>query len=364
MKNICFLIGNINHSGGTERVTTLIANGLAEHNFKVSILNLFGGDDPFFELNKGINNHALFSKKISMRKNYLSAIWKIRKYVINNDIDILIVVDSISCIFSVPALFGLKKIRHICWEHFNYNVDLGVSLRSKGRLWAAKYCDDIVTLTERDKYLWKTNISRIKANIVTIYNPTPYEGPEINPSLEHKVVLAVGRLTHQKGFDLLLNSWCEVIKEKPDWILKIVGGGEDEDDLKAQAAKLGITNNVIFIPPTKDVAEYFKTASIFCLSSRFEGFGMVLLEAKAFGLPVVSFDCDCGPSDLIRNNINGFLVEPNNTLELAKKIKLACNLEVNDYLKISNQNQSENLYFYTENILGKWIELVESCDVS
>ncbi|WP_171532110.1 glycosyltransferase family 4 protein [Acinetobacter defluvii] len=358
MKNICFLIGNLNHSGGTERVTTLIANGLSQYGFKVSILNLFGGDVPFFKLDQGIQNQALFNKKISMRKNYFSAIWKIRKYIIKNKIDTLIVVDSISCIFSVPALFGLKKIQHICWEHFNYNVDLGIPLRRRGRLWAAKYCSDIITLTERDARLWKNNISNIKATITTIYNPTPYENPEINPSLKHKTVLAVGRLTYQKGFDLLLQSWAHVSKLKSDWVLKIVGGGEDEEKLKAQANELGIAEKVVFIPPTKNVIEHFQTASIFCLSSRFEGFGMVLLEAKAFGLPVVSFDCDCGPSDLIRHDINGFLVKPDNILDLVENIHIACNLTESEYLKISNQNQVENRLFFTHNIIEKWVSIL------
>lgn len=358
MKNICFLIGNLNHSGGTERVTTLIANGLSKHDFKVSILNLFGGDSPFFKLHQSIQNDALFNKKLSMRKNYLSAIWKIRRYVITHQIDTLIVVDSISCIFSVPALFGLSKIQHICWEHFNYNVDLGVPLRSRGRQWAAKYCSRIITLTERDTALWKNNIPKIQARITTIYNPTSYESPEINPSLKHKTVLAVGRLTYQKGFDLLLQSWSEVSKQKTDWVLKIVGGGEDEKKLKAQANELDIADKVVFIPPTKNVAEYFKTASIFCLSSRFEGFGMVLLEAKAFGLPIVSFDCDCGPSDLIKNGTNGFLVKPDDILDLAEKINIACSLTESEYLKISNQNQVENNLFFTDKIIEKWVSIL------
>lgn len=358
MKNICFLIGNINHSGGTERVTTLIANGLAEHNFKVSILNLFGGDEPFFELNERINNHALFARKISMRKNYLSTIWKIRKHVINNDIDTLIVVDSISCVFSVPALFGLKKIRHICWEHFNFNVNLGVKYRDIGRKWAAIFCDYVVTLTLRDKELWERNLKKINASIVAIANPTPYENIEHIPRLEDKTILAMGRLTHQKGFDLLIDAWKDVCQKDGEWILRIVGSGEDEKDLKDKAQKLGIINRVDFISATKNVEQYFRTASFFCLSSRFEGFGMVILEAMCFSIPVVSFNCDCGPSDLIVNNETGILVDHLNVHELGEALFKVMNSSQESYNYFSKKTLIKSKDFYLDKIVSNWLEIV------
>jgi glycosyltransferase involved in cell wall biosynthesis len=358
MKHICFLIGNLNNPGGIERVTTLIANELVENNFKVSILNLYGGENPFFPLHEEVNSSALYPRKVSMKKNYLGVIWKIRRYVQVNNVDSFIVVDSISCIFSVPALFGLNKVNHICWEHFNYNVDLGLSLRRKGRLWAARCCDYIVTLTHQDQEIWKKNIPKIKAKMVTIYNPTPYENPEVNANLQHKTVLAVGRLTYQKGFDLLIQAWADLCKENSDWTLKIVGGGEDDFALRKLTKALNIEHRVEFIPPTKDIAKHYQNASIFCLSSRFEGLGMVLLEAKAYGLPIVSFDCECGPRDLIKDNINGFLVKPNCVDELTSKLKLACRLDEKKYFRISKNNLLDNNFFIKKKIISDWISIL------
>ncbi|MFP3457495.1 glycosyltransferase family 4 protein, partial [Psychrobacter sp. SIMBA_152] len=108
MKNICFLIGNLNHAGGTERVTSLIANGFAERSYNISILSLVGGDNPFFNLNDNIENHFLYSKSVSFKKRILQAIYKLRQFVKKQKIDTLVVVDSISCIFTVPALVGLN----------------------------------------------------------------------------------------------------------------------------------------------------------------------------------------------------------------------------------------------------------------
>ena len=157
MKHVCFLIGNINSAGGTERVTTLIANALAQKNFQVSILSLADGKQSFFELEPDIKTYSLYPEQISFKINFLGAVWLIRRFVTQNQIDTLVVVDSISCVFTVPALFGLK-VKHICWEHFNFKVNLGVKYRDIGRKWAAKYCDYVVTLTKRDKELWEQGI--------------------------------------------------------------------------------------------------------------------------------------------------------------------------------------------------------------
>lgn len=357
MKKICFLIGNMNLTGGTERVTSLIANGLASKGHQIAILSLSEGKHSFFEINKEITLHSLFDHQVSMKKNFIGCCYKVRQFVKQHDIDTIIVVDSILCMFTVPALIGLK-IQHICWEHFNFNVDLGVSFRSLGRKWAAKYCDYVVTLTRRDKELWEQGLKNIKAKIVPIANPTPYENIENTPSLEYKTVLAMGRLTYQKGFDLLLDAWSRVCQQNDEWLLKIVGSGEDELKLKDQAKKLGISDRVSFIPATKDVEQYFRTSSFFCLSSRFEGFGMVLIEAQSFGLPIIAFDCDAGPSDIIENNITGFLIPEGSTHCLGGKIIDLFQLNPTDYRVMCNLSTKNSKNFSLNSIILHWEKVI------
>ena len=356
MKRICFLIGNLNDSGGTERVTSLIANELSKQDYDVSILSLADGKDPFFELQPAVHTYSLYHKKISFKKNFIFAVWKIRKFIKHNNISTLIVVDSISCMFTVPALYGLN-VNHICWEHFNFNVDLGVPFRSIGRKIAAKYCDYVVTLTQRDKELWEQGLNIINAKIIPISNPTPYENIQHEPSLEFKTVLAMGRLTYQKGFDLLIEAWAKVCKTNTDWTLRIVGSGEDEEKLKQQVKDLNIENRVDFIPATNKIEQYYRTSSFYCLSSRFEGLPMVMLEAQAFGLPIVAFNCDTGPSEVIFHKKNGYLTTGFDIVDLSQNILELINSE-NRYHTMVNHTKENSKKFLKYIIIETWVKII------
>lgn len=355
-KKVCFLIGDMSLSGGTERVTSLIANSLVDEGYQVSILSLSGGKQSFFEMYDQIGLYSLFDQKVSMKKNFITCCRRIRKFVQSHQIDSLIVVDSISCVFTVPALMGLR-IQHICWEHFNFNVDLGVSFRRLGRKWAAKYCDVIVTLTKRDKELWEASLKNIKAKIVPIANPTPYENIQHTPELKNKIVLALGRLTYQKGFNFLVEAWAKVCMQDQDWTLQIVGSGEDEQALKQQAESLGVANRIEFIPATKNVDQYYRNSSFYCMSSRFEGLPMVLLEAQSYGLPIISMDCDTGPAEVISHGENGFLV--NSVDEMAASIVQAIHLDELHYHQMVQNSKNNVLRFNSKNIIGCWKDILE-----
>ena len=356
MKKVCFFIGNLNNSGGTERVTSIIANELSKQNYEVHILSLYEGEKPFFELDSRIQIHSLYLRKISFKRNFIQTVWRIRKFVQFFKINNLIVVDSISCVFTVPALMGLK-INHICWEHFNFNVNSGVKLRDLGRKLAAKYCNYVVTLTKRDKDLWEQGLKGIKAKIISIANPTPYENIDHIPNLQFKTVLAVGRLTYQKGFDLLIEAWAQVCTVNPGWKLRIVGSGEDEELLKSLARKLGIYEYIEFIPATKIIESHYKTSSFYCMSSRFEGLPMVLLEAQAYGLPIVSLDFDTGPSDIIVHGYNGFLGK--DILGLVKYLNYLISLNDIMYFNLVFFAKNNNKKFFVNNIILEWNELLK-----
>ncbi|HBI2329188.1 glycosyltransferase family 4 protein [Acinetobacter baumannii] len=359
MKNILFLIENLSNTGGTERVTTLVANELVKNGFNVSILSLVEGMTPFFKLNNKIDYLSLYSKKISFKKNFIEVVLKIRKYIKQKNITTLIVVDSISCIFTIPALFGLN-VKHICWEHFNFINNNGTILRNYGRFFAAKFCDDIVTLTSRDIELWKKGIKNIKAKIIAIPNPSPYSVSFYQSQKKEKIVLAVGRLTKVKGFDLLLEAWSLVCKVNKTWCLYIVGGGEEENSLKELAKVLNITNRVNFIGPSAEVDRYYKRSSFYCLSSRNEGFPMVLLEAQSFGLPIVSFDCDTGPNEIIEHNKNGLLVEHMNVEVLAENMLTMIDLEPARYESMVQSSIILSERFTVDKIILKWIDIINN----
>ena len=350
-------MGNLSNPGGTERVTTLIANELAEKNPNISILSLTDGKNPFFYLNADVKTYSLYPMKISFKKNFIGAVLKIRRFVQQHQIDSLIVVDSISCIFTVPALYGLQ-VNHICWEHFNFNVNLKTKSRDIGRKWAAKYCDYIVTLTKRDKELWQQGLNDINAKIIPIANPTPYENVKHRPSLDFKNVLTLGRLTYQKGFDSLIEAWAQVCKTNEDWTLSIVGSGEDEEALKDQAKRLEVLSRINFVPANKDIEQYYKKSSFYCLSSRFEGLPMVLLEAQAFGLPIVAFDCDTGPAEVVEHRTTGLLVKAGDTNQLADSLLMMINITNSEYEMMSANTIENSQNFSIQSIIKTWLSII------
>lgn len=358
MKKICFFVGNLNHSGGTERVSTSIANALAERGYEITMLNLWEGEQPFFKLDPSIMNDKLHSGRVSFAKNYISTIKKLRLYLKSHNIQTLIVVESMLVLFSLPASIRLN-INHITWEHFNYNVNLGKKSRSVARHLARLFSNSIVTLTERDKEIWmKKTIGNAK--ILSIPNPSPYEISSHKPSLNNQVVLAIGRLTYQKGFDYLLKAWAEIKKEKNfiDWRLQIVGEGEDKDSLTALISDLKISDSVEMYPFSNNVSEFYKNSSVYCLSSRFEGLPMVLIETQSLGIPVVAFDCDTGPSEIIENGKSGLLAKIEDYNDLALKLSQMISVSEEEYSQFSSHAKKQAERFKLDSIIEYWLKLV------
>lgn len=357
MKKICFLTSCIESTGGTERVSIMLANKLTELGYDVCFFNLIGSNKVNFEINKKIKIYTLNLPPHSTKKNFFKIIYSLRSCIKSNSISTIIDVDSILCVFSTIAKIGLP-VKHICWEHFNFNEDLGVAFRGIGRILAARYADVVVTLTERDKEIWKEKLKVINTNMIAIPNPTPYENIVNEPQQSFKTVLSVGRLTYQKGFDYLIEAWALVCEKHRDWQLVIVGSGEDELQLKQKAQALNMESNIKFFGPTKEIDSFYRKASFYCMSSRFEGLPMVLLEAQAYGLPIVSFNCDTGPAEVVKQGYNGILVECFDTLKLADALNEMIAMNSKKYHEAC-LNSIHNIEKYAlENIIFKWQEIV------
>jgi len=311
----------MNRGGGTQRITSVIANELSKNGYKVHILSIKNGESPFYDLESSIEISSLHLEGKSSNFSSVLTIKRLRKYLKLNYIELIIDVDIILSFFSIPATVGMST-EVISWEHFHYFINTGgIIQRAKrriGRLLAARFSKYIVTLTEKDRQQYKRHM-RLDRRLIAINNPITIDHKD-RADLQTKTVLAIGRLAHQKGFDQLLRSWQKVTKECPDWTLRIVGSGPDEEQLKKLSYRLAIAETLEFVPESKNIERHFLEASIFVMSSRFEGFPLVLLEAKSFGLPIVSFDCKCGPSDIVIDRVDGILVEEGNVSSLADEI--------------------------------------------
>ena len=195
----------------------------------------------------------------------------------------------------------------------------------------------------------------METNIETINNPLSFF-PERFSQCESKQIIAAGRYVPQKGFDLLIDAWSLVEKKHPDWKLNIFGDG-DRKLLENIIIKNNL-QNCYLNHSTNDIASEFINSSIYVLSSRFEGFGLVITEAMACGVPPIAFDCPCGPKDIINNFKDGILVKSEDINELADKICfLIENENIRKEMGIKARKSSER--FKIEHITMQWESLFE-----
>lgn len=215
---------------------------------------------------------------------------------------------------------------------------------------AIKKLDALVVLTKHDAESWS---SVKKATVIP--NPISITNIQIS-TCKNKRVISVGRLSEQKGFNMLIDAWEIVTKKHSDWELNIYGEGELKDSLEKQINDKNLSDSLHLCGPTKNVTEKYAESSIYVMSSRFEGFGLVLIEAMACGVPCISFDCPYGPSDIIHNNEDGLLVENGNVKKLAESIIHL--IEDNEERTRMGKNALVSSQRYTiANIMTKWTEL-------
>jgi glycosyltransferase involved in cell wall biosynthesis len=176
--------------------------------------------------------------------------------------------------------------------------------------------DAMVVLTEADRRRHEESMGG-RGRVVVIPNAvTPLGGPPSDVS--QPIVVAAGRLAPQKGFDLLIAAFAQVARAEPGWRLRICGGGPERAELRRLIVEHDASDHIQLLGRVHDIAEQMRQASLYVLSSRFEGFPLVLIEAMSKGLPVVSFDCPTGPADIVEHGVTGYLVPTGDVDALAE----------------------------------------------
>ncbi len=352
---IVFCTPALYSAGGVERVVSFKAGYFAEQlGFDVTIIVTEGkGGACYFPMSdkvKVINFELGFEElwKASFIKKVFLYLTKQRQYKrmlkaelmrIRPDITISMLRREIN--FLTDITDGSKKIGELHvnranFRNFEANDSSGLK-RLFAKYWMKslvgrlKQLDQLVVLTDKSKASWPelSNVTVIP-DPIPLY-PPPYPLPKgvgikVKSEKCAKRVVTIGRYTYQKGYDLLLQAWAEVESMKSEgvkseeWTLDIYGQG-DQADYRQLMTELGIdTNQCHLNGPVEDVVKVYQDSSIFVLSSRFEGFGMGIVEAMACGLPVVSFDCPAGPDEIITDGIDGLLVPSGDVHTLAEKL--------------------------------------------
>lgn len=376
---IVYLTPALYMAGGVERVLTLKANYFAEQfGYDITIILTEGKEKPLFYplspkikvINLDINFEKLwtcsFIKKIFV---YLKKQRLYKKRVeaelmrIRPDITISLLRREINFINDIKD--GSRKIGELHINRANYRnfeannsnfvKNLLAKFWMKSLVGKLKRLDRFVVLTNDDKLSW-TELN----NVEVIPDPLSFVPSRFSQQTE-KRVLAVGRYSHEKGFDLLLKVWSLVEKKHPDWRLDIFGDG-DKTQYEQQRCDLAIDINRCGLHGrTEDVESEYVNSSILVCSSRFEGFGLVMVEALACGLPVVSFNCPWGPRNIVKHGEDGLLVESGNAEALADSLS---RLMVDESLRCTmSQAGMENVKrFNMEQLADRWRTLFENND--
>lgn len=215
--------------------------------------------------------------------------------------------------------------------------------------------DKFVVLTNEDRGYWGN-----LPNIEVIPNAAMHVSDAYSDVM-NKRVIAVGRLDYQKGFDRLIQAWQLVqhTGKFTDWKLDIFGQGEWREMLQQMIDKAELQNTVCLNRPTKQIGEEYVKSDLLVMSSNYEGFPMVMIEAMACGLPVVSFDYKCGPKDIIQPGINGLLV-PNGDIQALADAMMKV-MEDEAYRKMLSLNARKVVDTYSEQaVMSQWIRLFTS----
>lgn len=353
---LLYITNGINGSGGLERVLSVKASALTEdYGYEVVIATLNEPEHrPFYTFSPKVQfkNFVAGGNPLMYFMQYRQ---QLRKLVKEVQPDIISVCDDGLKGFFIPKILG-KRIPIIYERHVSQNIyraqrneGLGNWITEKTFALMRRLSHDFdafVVLTQGSLTEWPAN-----AKTQVIPNPLPFY-PEETAALTKKKVIAVGKQSYQKAYDLLLPIWKQTVRP-PGWELHIFGKLAQELKLDELRKELGLEDSVFFHPPSNDIEKEYRDASVFVLTSRFEGFGMVLIEAMACGLPVVSFDCPHGPGDIISDGEDGFLIENGNTdLFVAKLSELLKNKELR--IKMGAKSRENVQTYLPAQIVRQW----------
>lgn len=352
---ICFFLGGLK-GGGIGRVTSILVNEMIKNTeYELYVLCYSRIEKEDYIIDSRIHKSYFLEENISMTKAMLKgAVPKLKKYLQDNDIDILVSCGVLLSVLSISSCKGIKT-KCINWEHssmFNGNKDF--KLQTIARRYAAKKSDLNIVLTDKTEtaYIQKYRISYDK--VKRIYNPVDplaYRSKEYNTA--SNIIISVGRLSYQKKFEDVIKAASDVLDEHSNWIWHIYGEGEEKESLQNMIDASNLRNKVILKGRVPNIYDLYSQYAFIVMTSRYEGFPMTLLEAAGNRLPMISYDIETGPSEIIDDKRNGYLVEADNMTELVERVQ---NLMNDESLrkKMSQASYQTSLKFKLEGIVKEW----------
>jgi len=358
-RDVVMVTGSL-EAGGAERVLAEMANFWSGKGWGVTLATWAGpSSKDFYALDPGVrrvwlNVDASNSAPPARVWAYVSRIRKLRRILSSARPDAVLSFIDISNVMTLLACAGLG-LRVIVSERVN-----GAAVRSIPWIWRAcrkitYWRADAVVAQTPDAARWISKLCGVDA--VAIPNPLRLLPEQDDP--REPIVLAVGRLTRQKGFDLLIRAFAGVRHEFPNWQLVIIGAGPEYPSLRDLAEHLNIGDRVVFQAPVRDIESWMSRAGLVVQPSRFEGFPNVVLEAMGMGAAVVSADCRSGPAEIIQDGVNGRLV-PVDDLERLTEVMAGLMRQPEERSRLGNEAKKVRQIYRQDLIMERWERCVNT----
>ena len=361
MIKISFLLGSFQGNGGIGRVVSLLANEFCkDEKLEISTIAYSNTNEPLmYKIEDEIHQYVLLDRTVSMKKAIVShqIIEKLSNVIRHEGIDIIIACGALYFPIAVVAA-KRTKIKCICWEHSNANNGLDHKFQNLCRYIGARMGDAVVVLTKQDYELYRKKFH--SKYLYQIYNPASEKnGTAKIYNGNNKKIISVGRLCYQKNYPLLIQVAQKVLKDYPEWTWDIYGEGKDRPEIERMIQENNLEKKIFLKGQVVDLYKYYPQYDFLVMTSRYEGFGMVLVEAMQNALPVVAFDVECGPREIIDNEINGFLIPPFDDKKMTECIENLCaSKELRK--KLSANTVYKTKKFDIKNISKQWIDIFAS----
>ena len=358
MKKIALVKWSIDRTDGGLKVATNLANELSAM-YEVHLLSMISTEKNFFSLKQSVRYQNLSAKKISMSKNFLNAIKLLRNYLQEQSIDIAFGIGMSMNTVGVASTFGLKT-KFVSCDHTNSIVDIDTKVKKIQRCVGAKFADKLITLTQEDRENYIKRYGIPEEKICYIYNWKENLLSDLTYNIDSTKIVTVGRFDYQKGYDYLVKVAKKVLAKKSDWTWEIYGSGnQDEvDKIKDLIIKNDLQDKLVIKGLEKNQDMIYGDKGIYVMTSRYEGLPLVLLEAQQYNLPIVSFSCPTGPSEIVENRVNGYLIDCYDTDKMSERL-LELMEDSNLRSSFANHAKDNMDKFNKDKIIQQWIDLIE-----